>query len=551
MKCLHPFSMFLVVFTAGVLSLTASRVGLAQDESKSNVPAEGHTGVTGLEYVPPDAMLVASIQPAALLSHPAVKELRDIVAKDKMSQQLFGMPLADISRITAIPLPADQPDARDALGFVIHTIKPIDEQSILDVVAPDAEKKTFEGHVYYQDKPRRQLRYVYFPDDRTAIFADQETAFQRLIHAGRAGAGSADWTKSWSAAEDAHFAIAGNPIQVKSFMEKATAGAPDGALQSIAPLWNNGTDALITLELDKQLQLRGQYTCKTPSDVPATDKALKAVLALVIARFENQQQQLAGNTRAPQLTSTFTGLALQLLKGITTEQKGQMVRLQAEINAKTTSQLLAELTTEIQSSRNRAQRSLSFSNIKQLGLAMHNYHSVHGHFPPPTLLGPDGKTVHSWRVALLPYLDEQDLYDEYRTDEPWDSPHNKKLIKKMPSTYGHPFAKTEPGHTSYFVLTGKETVFVGNKGTSIRDILDGTSNTILVVESKPEVPWTKPTDIAYDSKKPLPKLGGYDPEGFCTGFCDGSARFLSQGTVEKTLRAWFSMDGGEVILNNP
>jgi len=550
-KCLHPLSIVTVVFAAGVLSLVGSRVGLAQVGSKSETPEEGHSAVAGLEYVPPEAMLVASIRPAALLSHPAVKELRDIVAKDEMSQQLFGMPLADISRITAIPLLSARPDARDALGFVIHTIKPIDEQGILDLVAPDAEKKTFEGHVYYQDKPRRQLRFVYIPDNRTVIFSDQEAAFQHLIHAGRAGAGSADWTKSWPTAENVHVAIAGNPVQIKAFMDKATAGAPEGALQTIAPLWNNGTDAIVSLVLDKQLQLRGQYSCKTPADAPETEKALKAVLALVIARFENLQQQLTSNTRTPKLTSTFTGLALQLMKGITIEQKDQMVRLYAEIDAQTTSQLLADLATEVQNSRHRAQRLLSFNNIKQLGLAMHNYHSVHGHFPPPTLFGPDGKTVHSWRVALLPYLEEQDLYDEYRTDEPWDSPHNKKLVKKMPSIFGHPFAKTEPGHTSYFVLTGKETAFVGKKGTSIRDILDGTSNTILVVESKPEVPWTRPVDIPYDSKKPLPKLGGYDPEGFCTGFCDGSARFLVHGTLEKTFRAWFTMDGGELISNNP
>ncbi|WP_197532355.1 DUF1559 family PulG-like putative transporter [Symmachiella macrocystis] len=551
MKYLHPLSMVTVVLVASVLSLACNRVGLAQVESKSESPAEGKSAVTGLEYVPPDAMLVASIRPAALLSHPAVKNLRDIVAKDEMSQRLFGMPLADISQITAIPLPADRPDARDAFGFVIHTVNPIDEQGILDVVAPSAEKKKFEGHVYYQDKPRRQLRYIYFPDNRTVIFADQEAAFQHLIHAGRSGAGSADWTKSWSAAKDAHVAIVGNPDQIKAFMDKATAGAPEGALQTIAPLWNNGTNAIVSLVLDEQLKLRGQYTCKTPADAPETEKALKAVLALATSRFENLQQQLTSNTRTPKLASTFTGLALQLLKEITIEQKGQIVRLQAKIDAQTTSQLLAQLATEVQSSRNRAQRRLSFNNIKHLGLAMHNYHSVHGHFPPPTLLGPDGKTVHSWRVALLPYLDEQELYDEYHTDEPWDSPHNKKLVKKMPSTFGHPIAKTEPGYTSYFVLTGKETAFVGKKGTSIRDIVDGTSNTILVVESKPEVPWTKPVDILYDSKKPLPKLGGYDPEGFCTGFCDGSARFLVHGTLEKTFRAWFTMDGGELISNNP
>ncbi len=84
------------------------------------------------------------------------------------------------------------------------------------------------------------------------------------------------------------------------------------------------------------------------------------------------------------------------------------------------------------------------NDLKQIGLAMHNYHDVNKHFPAPVIMGPDGKTPHSWRVAILPYLDQQELYKQYNLNEPWDSPHNKKLLKKSPPSIGTPWTSRIP-----------------------------------------------------------------------------------------------------------
>ncbi len=177
---------------------------------------------------------------------------------------------------------------------------------------------------------------------------------------------------------------------------------------------------------------------------------------------------------------------------------------------------------------------------------MHNYHSTYGHFPPAVVLGPDGKTPHSWRIELLPYLEQNQLYQSYKMDEPWDSENNHKILAQMPNVFkADPNAATTA--SSYYVLTGKDTIFSGKEGTRIQDITDGTSNTIMIVEAKRDIPWTKPVDLEYDAKKPLPKFGGYFSEGFNAAMADGSVRFISNNIAEQTLRALITKAGGEVI----
>ena len=105
----------------------------------------------------------------------------------------------------------------------------------------------------------------------------------------------------------------------------------------------------------------------------------------------------------------------------------------------------------------------------------------------------------------------------------------------------------ERGHTCYVVPTGPDTIFSKKEGITIAEILDGTSNTILAIETKPSVPWTKPDDVAYDSKQPLPKLGGVFEQGFLTLFADGSVRFISSSVDQIILRALFTKAGQEVI----
>jgi beta-lactamase regulating signal transducer with metallopeptidase domain len=183
-----------------------------------------------------------------------------------------------------------------------------------------------------------------------------------------------------------------------------------------------------------------------------------------------------------------------------------------------------------------AQLAVSSKNhLAQLALAMHNYHDVYHHFPPAVVIGPDGKTLHSWRVELLPFLDQGGLFHEYRMNEPWDSPANKKILDQMPAVFRSPFDDPKSTKSGYYVFTGPGTVFDGSQGTTFADITDGVSNTLLVVEAKQDVPWTKPEDIPFDPTKPPSSVRGFVEGQFLAALADGSRRTIQNDKVKDQL----------------
>jgi len=191
------------------------------------------------------------------------------------------------------------------------------------------------------------------------------------------------------------------------------------------------------------------------------------------------------------------------------------------------------------------------NNLKMLGLAFHNYHDAMGHFPRAICDG-KGKALLSWRVALLPYLEEEKLYREFKLDEPWDSPHNKKLIAKMPKIFAGAAVKAgdpEPASntTPYQIFTGPGTMFpAANSKPRLTDITDGTSNTFLVAEANKAVVWTKPDDIDLGGKA-FPKLGGRFEKFFHVLMCDGSVKKVKIKADEKVLRVWISPNDGLIV----
>jgi RNA polymerase sigma factor (sigma-70 family) len=196
------------------------------------------------------------------------------------------------------------------------------------------------------------------------------------------------------------------------------------------------------------------------------------------------------------------------------------------------------------------QRQASVTNLKSLALAMLNYHDDHGHFPPAAVFSKEA--LLSWRVLILPYLEKKDLYKDFRLDEPWDSAHNKKLLARMPKVFATPNgAGKATQETFYQVFTGKGAIFEGQKGVPVTDIRDGTSNTILIIEGGAAVPWTKPADLPFDAKKPLPRVGGMFPEGFHFARADGLVTYCRQRFREAALRDMITRSGGERLKGNP
>ena len=204
----------------------------------------------------------------------------------------------------------------------------------------------------------------------------------------------------------------------------------------------------------------------------------------------------------------------------------------------------------VQKARDAARRAQSMNNLKQIALAILNYESTYGRLPSAYIADHNtGKPLLSWRVAVLPFIEQDALYKQFHLDEPWDSENNKKLLAAMPTIYRHPSSAAAPGMTNYLTVRGKDTAFPGQDGIKLAAITDGTSNTIMAVEASDAkaVPWTKPDDFNYDEKNPAAGLGGLFPGGFNAAFCDGSVRFISSAIDAETLRNLFNRHDGQVI----
>lgn len=197
-----------------------------------------------------------------------------------------------------------------------------------------------------------------------------------------------------------------------------------------------------------------------------------------------------------------------------------------------------------------ASRNVAMNNLKQIALALHNYHDAMGAFPATGSMNKDGKPLLSWRVHILPYLEQDNLYKQFKLDESWDSEHNKALIAKMPDIFRSPAQKVGEGKTTYLAPMGKNTVIApGPKGVKLQDITDGTSMSIMTVEANDDaaVIWTKPDDLDIAAGDVLKKLLGHYDNGFIAGIADGSVRFIRSTIDPKILAALFTRNGGEVV----
>ncbi len=197
------------------------------------------------------------------------------------------------------------------------------------------------------------------------------------------------------------------------------------------------------------------------------------------------------------------------------------------------------------------QRNEAHNKLDTLAKAMHNYAAEHQfHLPRVANSRPGEPGGLSWRVALLPYLGEEELYREFHLDEPWDSPHNLALLPRMPDVFKPVRNYRKAYHTHYQVIGGTAGLFRDNRAPHlIKDTRpNGTSNTLLIVEAAEPVPWTKPADLAFDRGGPLPKFGGVARDGtFYLVMGDGSvlSLFRAGAREEPWLRYVLEPDNGK------
>jgi prepilin-type processing-associated H-X9-DG protein len=186
-------------------------------------------------------------------------------------------------------------------------------------------------------------------------------------------------------------------------------------------------------------------------------------------------------------------------------------------------------------------------NFKRIALAMHNFHFEHNAFPPAAITDRQGQPLLSWRVAILPYLgpEEAALFRQFRLNEPWDSPHNRPLLDRMPAVYACPDEPRGRPTTNYLVVVGPWHLFTGKrKGVKIEEVTNGTSSTLMLTESDRPVPWTAPEEISADSGQEGPVMGSRHPGGYHVAMADGAVRYVSSSGSDNARGAAVTRNGG-------
>lgn len=211
----------------------------------------------------------------------------------------------------------------------------------------------------------------------------------------------------------------------------------------------------------------------------------------------------------------------------------------------------------LQSQRS-GRRSDCVNNLKQIAIALANYHEAYKTFPPTYLADNDGKPMHSWRVLLLPFFDDaaiEALGKKYDFREPWNGPHNRLLADKMPIVYRCPSDVDNADKANYVAVVGESTAWPAAAARRIREIVDGTSTTISVVEVVDSgISWLEPRDLTFAQacqgiNRPgnQPGIRSRHGGGAQFLFCDGSVHFLNGELSNDTLQKLLTATGGEDV----
>ena len=289
-----------------------------------------------------------------------------------------------------------------------------------------------------------------------------------------------------------------------------------------------------------------------------------AVIGLILIGFGYSQRSWIGNELLEPLAATTLSLAiagttLSLIKLYEQRKWGKI----AGISLLHGLSLAWLLTPSLGHSPESYHRTECKNRLKQVGLALHNYHDDHRMFPAAA----SGPPAHSWRVAILPFLHQQEAFDSYDRGLAWDVAPNAKLSRQevppfVCPTAAYPQDNQGRWYSAYSMPTGPRTVGESSTGTKIQSMTDGTSNTLLVVEAcGTQIVWTEPRDVDVAAQptginlkgaKPQQSAGwlsSYHSHGTQVLMGDGSVKFLSQKTDPSVFKNMATKDGGEVLDN--
>ena len=506
----------------------------------------------GSHYVPSDAILVGDISIAATLMAPQM-EMYPIEIIDAWAQQYLGVGVGQLESlriVVAAPGPSEP-----QFGMILTTTGGVDVARMgTDLVDTESEIQV-DSHACYPivDAPG----VVFHQHKPSTLIIASEGYLDTLIRSSEPVSGRGPLAKLADAApRSANATVVASiapirPLAMGMIQSMGPQIPPPlqpftqiPALLDAVTLGVDLSDAEGTVEFS--LLANDESAASQLNELIANGLAFGRQFALAQMASElDPNDPMADATRR-----YMERVSSLLVASISPKQSGERLTIKASPSQGLATQgvLVGMLLPAVQSARQAARRVSSMNNLKQIGLAMHNSHSVYRKFPGD-IQSADGTPLLSWRVAILPFIEENSLYEQFRKDEPWDSPHNLQLAEKMPAVYQHPGMKVDSGSTVYQRPVGPQFLFEGHEGISLRQITDGTSNTIMVVESPADaaVPWTKPTDLRVDMVNLVGSICGWTRDGFNALLADGSVRYIASTVDGDVLKALLTRNGGEVV----
>lgn len=507
-----------------------------------------------VSYINTDVVFAAVMHPRKLLTDPQL-EMLPIEVIQAAGKEYFAVDPLDIEEVIFIAGLAGLANGEPGMGAILRFAKPYDAKAVTAKLQEGAREGNAEGKVdgktYIRiNWPGNPQFCVAMPNDKTLLVGN-ESQMRRMLTAENVDSPlikllkKADTSKSAVAVLD--FATL-RPLVMLGMQQMPAVPEPFEPFMKLPELVKSmevSIDVTNSFQLAIRVDGNDEKAAKELKDLAERAKVLAREMLLPMITTEMERGADATQQALAKYVKRIFNTTLDNIKVTQDGESVQIAMVQGSPTVATAGVLVGLLLPAVQSAREAARRAQSMNNMKQIGLAMHNYLATNNSFPPKAIVDKNGKPLLSWRVAILPYLEVAGEKLDFKLDEPWDSEHNKKLLDKMPAVFNNPNLPSK-NSTNYLGADGVDGI-LSAKGVSAQQITDGLSNTIMVVEADRAVPWTKPDDLEFDAEKPLKGLGALRPGGFNALMSDGSVRFLSNTIDLNLLNALMTKAGKEPV----
>src|SRR5262245_12118141 len=526
------------VYSLVAVAAVAACVGwLTRTEPQPLVAAPA--AVHPVDRVPADTQLFAHLSAGHLWDHPAVADLRKAYAKEldeglKNIEKETGLKPEQIESMTFhFPKLPQGPGDQQLFVLQVTTKKPYDKETLLQGLRQKGATAK-DGVVKLQDK-----FVLHFTSD-TQFTALHETLLEDFLK-GPPKATNGVMSEAIKAAKSGKNTVVFG-LDPSGLPNEIFTNAPP-ELQPFLPLLKSNS-IVLQATLDKDLKAEVRFLADKEDQAIDAERSFNLLMKLADDGLTTVLKDDKADENVKALFPTLTELK-KAVQGVKAERQGTTIMAKATLKADPG--LAHPILSFFLRSGGAGARAQSANNLKQIGLALHNYHDKNGVLPAAAIVDKKGKPLLSWRVAILPYIEQDNLYRQFKLDEPWDSEHNMKLAKIRVKTYELPY-DPKPGITHYRAFVGNGAAFEIVQGIKFAQFTDGTSNTIMVFEGAEGVPWTKPDEIEFNPQKPMQGHLRFEGDKICNILmADGSVRAIPKTLGENVLKLLIQRDDGMPI----